>query len=204
MTDADSDSGNRPTGDVTELLEAAAKGAVAERDELLRIVYEELKRIARSHMRGEREGHTLGATGLVNESWIRLFRATGAELSPSFAHRHAFYKAAATAMRRILIDHARARTAGKRPPPGGPGRVSLDLLEASVDADPHDLVSLDDALCRLEAEDERSAAVVRLRFYGGRSIEEVAQMLGLTDRTIKRDWEFARARLQQLLEAPPS
>ncbi|MBX3372876.1 MAG: sigma-70 family RNA polymerase sigma factor [Phycisphaeraceae bacterium] len=193
--------GQRPGPEITRLLHAAAAGSVSERDELLRIVYEELQKIARSHMRGERMDHTLGATALVNESWLRLFRMSGTEPPPAFAHRHAFYKAAATAMRRILIDHARARAAGKRGSARRPGRIALDLLEASVSADPDDLVSLDDALCRLEQEDDRAATVVRLRFYGGRSIEEIAQMLSVSDRTIKRDWEFARARLQQILES---
>lgn len=199
----------RPPGEVTLLLEQARQGSDAARDRLLEIVYDELMIVARSHMRGERSDHTLGATGLVNESYLRLFKATGGDESPdaagaSFEHRHAFYKAAATAMRRILIDHARARVAAKR---GGKqarssigGAVSLDVLEASSEADPADLLSLDDALCRLEGEDERAASVVRLRFYGGRSVEEIAELLGVSSRTVKRDWEFARARLQQLME----
>ncbi len=205
---SEADQGNpegREPGEVTLLLEQARRGSDAARDRLLEIVYDELMIVARSHMRGERSDHTLGATGLVNESYLRLFRATGGEDSPaSFEHRHAFYKAAATAMRRILIDHARARVAAKRG--GGRGRsgvggaVSLDVLEASGSADPADLLSLDDALCRLEGEDERAGSVVRLRFYGGRSVEEIAEMLGVSSRTVKRDWEFARARLQQLME----
>ncbi|MFI4854456.1 MAG: ECF-type sigma factor [Phycisphaerales bacterium JB065] len=195
----------RQPGEVTQLLEQARQGSDKARDRLLEIVYDELMIVARSHMRGERSDHTLGATGLVNESYLRLFRATAGEDTPaSFEHRHAFYKAAATAMRRILIDHARARVAAKR---GGKqvrssigGAVSLDVLEASAQADPVDLLSLDDALCRLEKEDERAGAVVRLRFYGGRSVEEIAELLGVSSRTVKRDWEFARARLQQLME----
>lgn len=192
-------------GEVTLLLEAARQGSVPARDRLLEIVYDELRIVARSHMRGERGDHTLGATGLVNESYLRLFRATGGDDTPaSFEHRHAFYKAAATAMRRILIDHARARVAakrgGKRGRSGLGGAVSLDVLEASAEADPADLLSLDDALSRLEGEDERAASVVRLRFYGGRSVDEIADLLGVSSRTVKRDWEFARARLQQLIE----
>ncbi len=191
---------SREAGDVTQLLDAAAKGSTTDRDRLLQIVYDELRVIARSHMRNERSDHTLGATELVNESYLRLFRVAG-ETSPiAYQHRHAFYKAAATAMRRILIDHARARAAGKRSNPRHSGRICLDLLQASSEADPHDLLSLDDALSRLEAEDERAASVVRLRFFGGRQIEEIADMLGVTGRTIKRDWEFARARLQQIIE----
>jgi len=195
----------RVPGEVTLLLEQARRGSDRARDRLLEIVYDELMIVARSHMRGERSDHTLGATGLVNESYLRLFKAAGSDETPaSFEHRHAFYKAAATAMRRILIDHARARVAAKRG--GGQrrsaigGSVSLDVLEASAQADPADLLSLDDALCRLEEEDDRAGAVVRLRFYGGRSVEEIADLLGVSSRTVKRDWEFARARLQQLME----
>ena len=202
-------SGREP-GEVTLLLEQARGGSDAARDRLLEIVYDELRIVARSHMRCERDDHTLGATARVNESYLRLFRAAGAgaedgDPTPAtYEHRHAFYKAAATAMRRILIDHARARVAVKR---GGGrarsslgGAVSLDVLEASASSDPADLLSLDDALSRLEGEDERAASVVRLRFYGGRSIDEIADLLGVSSRTVKRDWEFARARLQQLME----
>lgn len=192
---------NRPSsGEVTQLLDAARAGNLSARDRLLELVYQELRTIAASKMRGERADHTLGATGLVNESYLRLFRIAGQEAPLSFAHRHAFYQAAATAMQRILIDHARARGARKR---GGSAarRISLDVLEAAAHADPSDLLSLDDALCRLQEEDERAAAVVRMRFFGGRQFEEIAQLNGVTVRTIKRDWEFARARLQQLMEA---
>jgi RNA polymerase sigma-70 factor (ECF subfamily) len=198
----DNQSGNRDQerGEVTALLESAAGGSISDRDRLFQIVYDELRVIARSHMRGERDDHTLGATALVNESYLRLFRIAGQSPSTAFEHRHAFYKAAATAMRRILIDHARARAAGKRTDPRQTGPISVDLLQASMQADPHDLLSLDEAISRLEQEDERAASVVRLRFFGGRQIEEIAEVLGVTARTIKRDWEFARARLQQFLE----
>jgi RNA polymerase sigma factor (TIGR02999 family) len=197
--EGDSD-GAGARGDVTLLLASAAAGSTTDRDRLLQIVYDELRVIARSHMRAERPDHTLGATALVNESYLRLFRVAGETAPTTFEHRHAFYKAAATAMRRILIDYARARAAGKRSG-GMSGRpISVDVMEASVNADPHELLSLDEALSRLEAEDERAATVVRLRFFGGRQIEEIADVLGVTSRTIKRDWEFARARLQQLLE----
>jgi len=196
-------------GDITRLLEQAGAGSVEARESLLKEVYSELRVIAASHMRHERNDHTLGATALVNESYLRLIHTLGgidqqdttSENDPySFAHRHAFYKAAATAMRRILIDHARAKATHKRAGAVRGRRISIDLIEASTLADPHYLLSLNDALCRLESEDERAASVVRLRFFAGRQIDEIAEMLEVSSRTVKRDWEFARARLQQIIE----
>lgn len=191
---------SRSRGEITRLLDEANAGSAAAREELLRTVYEELRLIAIAHMREERPDHTLGATALVNESYLKLFQATDVPHTFTYTHRHAFYKTAATAMRRILIDHARARATGKRAMPKQDRRISLDLVEASTSADPDDLLSLDRALSRLEEEDERAATVVRLRFFAGRQIEEVADMLEVSARTVKRDWEFARARLQQLIE----
>lgn len=194
-----------PAGDVTLLLEAAREGASGAQERLLELVYEELKRIAAGQMKGERGDHTLGATALVSESYLRLFRGVEGEAAAGgtlpYGHRRAFYQAASTAMRRILVDHARSRGAVKR---GGPKRgVDIDVgsISATMGVDPADLLSLDDALIRLEGEDERSAMVVRLRFYGGRQLEEVAELLGVNVRTVKRDWEFARARLQELIES---
>lgn len=189
-----------PPGDVTMLLAAARDGAPDAQERLLALVYDELRAIAASQMRGEKEGHTLGATALVSESYIRLFRAAGIEGALPYGHRRAFYQAAATAMRRILIDHARAKGAVKRGAARGRAGIDVEAVGASSEIDPSDLLSLDDALSRLEGEDERAALVVRLRFFGGRQLEDIAQMLGVNARTIKRDWEFARARLQQLIE----
>ena len=196
--------------DITRLLDQAGAGSSEAREHLLEEVYNELRVIAASQMRHERDDHTLDATSLVNESYFKLIRSLGGEgaddLDQSlelfkFSHRHAFYKAAATAMRRILIDHARAKATGKRSGENKGRRVSIDLIEASTLDNPHDLLSLDDALSRLESEDERAASVVRLRFFAGRQIDEIAEMLDVSSRTVKRDWEFARARLQQLIEA---
>jgi RNA polymerase sigma factor (TIGR02999 family) len=195
-----------PAGDVTLLLEAARDGASGAQERLLELVYEKLKRIAAGQMKGERGDHTLGATALVSESYLRLFRGVGSgewgtEGALPYGHRRAFYQAASTATRRILVDHARSRGAVKR---GGPKRgVDIDVgsFSATMGVDPADLLSLDDALVRLEGEDERAATVVRLRFYGGRQLEEVAELLGVNVRTVKRDWEFARARLQELIES---
>lgn len=193
---------DRTRGDITQLLAEVNAGDAAAREELLRTVYEELRKIAIAHMRNERADHTLGATALINESYLKLFQSAGDEALPySFAHRQAFFKTAATAMRRILIDHARSHAYAKRARPKGERRISVDLVEASTASDPQDLLALDDALSRLEEEDERAASVVRLRFFAGRQIEEVADLLNISPRTVKRDWEFARARLQQLIEA---
>lgn len=198
----DASDAHRTRGEITQLLDEVNAGSPAAREALLRTVYEELRKIAISHMRNERPDHTLGATALINESYLKLFQTVDDEAPPfSYAHRHAFFKTAATAMRRILIDHARGRATGKRAAPGGSRRISADLVEASTDADPHDLLSLDEALSRLEEEDERAASVVRLRFFAGRQIEEIAEMFNVSPRTIKRDWEFARARLQELIES---
>ncbi len=198
-----------PEGKITRLLDEAESGSSIAREQLLNEVYNELHVIASSQMRQERDDHTLGATALVNESYLKLIHSLGGSGDPDsdssvsfkFAHRHAFYKAAATAMRRILIDHARSKSTHKRSGTIKGRRVSIDLIEASTLNNPHDLLSLDDALSRLEDEDERAAQVVRLRFFAGRQIDEIAQILDLSTRTVKRDWEFARARLQQLIEA---
>lgn len=193
--------GDQPRGDITLLIADAQSGHAQAQEQLLSEVYRELRIIAAAYMRHERAGHTLGATALVNESYLKLFGGA-APSGMSFAHRHAFFKAASVAMRRILIDHARTRAASKRSPGRGRHVISADLEIASRDADPHDLMALDEALKTLEAEDKRSADVVHLRFFAGRSLGEIAAMFGVSERTVKRDWEFARARLQQLLDMP--
>lgn len=191
-----------PRGDITLLIHDAQSGRVQAQEQLLSEVYDELKVIAAAYMRHERAEHTLGATALVNESYLKIFGGDTIHVRLSFSHRHAFFKAASVAMRRILIDHARAKAAAKRSPGTGRRVISADSEIASQDADPHDLIALDEALKIFESEDPRAASVVQLRFYAGRQLSEIAEMLGVTERTIKRDWEFARARLQQLLDAP--
>ncbi len=189
-----------PRGDITMLIEDAQSGRAKAQEQLFREVYRELRTIAAAYMRHERAGHTLGATALVNESYLKIFGGDSTQIGMSFSHRHAFFKAASVAMRRILIDHARAKAAAKRSPGAGRRVISADLEIASQDANPHDLLELDEALALLEREDERSAAVVQLRFFAGRQLHEIAEMMGVSERTIKRDWEYARARLQQLLD----
>jgi RNA polymerase sigma-70 factor (ECF subfamily) len=197
-----------PAGDVTRMLSASAAGDELARDQLLELVYHELHRMAQARMRGERANHTLGATALVNEAYLKLVRSLDADAAtqPAYTDRHSFFNAAAAAMRRILIDHARARGSQKRAgrDPHAQRRIPLDLLHASTAVDAADLLSLDDAISRLQQVDPRAAEVVRLRFFAGQDLDTVAELLNVSSRTIKRDWEFARAWLQQVLdEAAP-
>ena len=183
------------TGDVSRQLRAIAEGDPRAADALLPLVYEELRSLARARMRRERPDHTLEATELVHEAYLRLL---GGE-DVSWNGRGHFFAAAAVAMRRILIDHARARGREKR---GGddqgraPRKLSLTLAGAAhlaVEGDPEEVFALDEAIMRLEAHDARAAQVVRLRYYAGLTTEETAAALNLSPRTVKRDWNFARA-----------
>jgi RNA polymerase sigma factor (TIGR02999 family) len=180
-------------GEVTRLLAATAKGDRAAYDELLPLVYDELCGIAHRHLRGERPGHTLATTDLVHEAYFAL---VGIE-RVSWVDRAHFLAVAARAMRRVLIDHAKARSAKKRG--GGHQRADLDVdaLPASM---PDELVlALDDALQRLEQRDERYGRVVECRFYAGMSIEETASALEVSPATVKRHWSMARAWLHREL-----
>lgn len=199
MSDVD-----RNPGDVTQLAAASAAGSSDARDRLIELVYAELLTLARSRMRDERLDHTLSATALVNETFLRLFRLAGVDEPGQlpWMNRATFFKSAATAMRRILVDHARAKGAKKR---GGQVKrqltpISVDLLEVAATTDPDTIVSLDDAISRLDKVDERAATVVRLRFFAGQELTVIAELLDISDRTVKRDWEFARAWLQQAME----
>ena len=204
MDESPSSGNMRPEQEhITELLAQSTSGSEEACDKLLTLVYTELHALARSRMRGEGADHTLSATALVNEAYVRLFRATGQEGGDArhWASRSNFFAAAATAMRRILIDHARSKATAKR---GGPRRVfasdvMLDVLEAARTLDPAEVLALDDAISRLKEVDDRAAEVVRLRFYGGLEIADVAAALETSDRTVKRDWEFARAWLKDAL-----
>jgi RNA polymerase sigma factor (TIGR02999 family) len=158
-------------------------------------VYDELRAIAHARMRGERTGHTLQSTELVHEAYVRLRPPGGGE----WVNRAQFFAAAAEAMRRILIEHARARGRLKRggDAEGRPApKVSLDIAEVAAladDQDPDTILALDRAIERLARNDERAARIVRLRFYAGLSVDEVAEILEITARTVLRDWAFARA-----------
>ena len=181
--------GSRPPPDaVTEALARAAGGGQEAFDELFPLVYAELRRIAGREMRHEKPGRTLQTTALVHEAYLRLLK----DAALSFESRAHFLGVAARAMREILIEHARARTARKR---GGAGavRITLDDLVAPVTTPSVDVLALDEALERLARLDERHARVVELRYFGGLSVEETAAALGLSPATVKRAWTLARA-----------
>jgi RNA polymerase sigma factor (TIGR02999 family) len=154
---------------------------------LLPLVYDELRGLARAKLRHERQGHSLQATALVHEAYIRMLGAD----SPSWNDRGHFFRAAAEAMRRILIDHARKRGRAKR----GGGRIQVTLGDVQVGAGLplEDLLALDEAIQRLEEQDPRMAEIVRLRFFAGLSVEETAETLDVSERTVKREWAVARA-----------
>lgn len=181
-----------PDAAVTRILRDIGRDPDAA-NELLPIVYDQLRDIARRRMSGERPDHTLDATALVNEAFVRLI---GSE-PVTWEDRSHFYAAAAQAMRRILIDHARRRNADKRG--GGKGRLPLDVVDLASSDDPALVLAIDEALNTLEHEDPRAASIVRLRFFAGLDVEEVARALDLSERTVLRDWAFARARLFELM-----
>jgi len=179
-----------PNRDITELLNDSEDPSSSE---LLDQVYAQLKRIAQTRMSQERPDHTLQATALVHEAYAKLLG--DAELSwKSRAH---FFHAAAQAMRRILIDHARSKNAAKRG--GDQRRVPLGLIDLAESQDPTQIMALEEAMRTLEGEDPRAAQIVSLRFYAGLSVERTALVLELSERTVVREWMFARARLFELL-----
>jgi RNA polymerase sigma factor (TIGR02999 family) len=164
-------------------------------------VYDQLRRAAQAAMANERTGHTLSATALVHEAYLKL-HAGGAVAFENEAH---FYAAATQAMRRILIDYARSRNADRR---GGKDarRVALKLTELPDPASDEDFsgfLILDEAISRLESADADAASVVRLRYFGGLSVGDAARILGVSEPTVKRTWAFARAWLKQAIEREP-
>lgn len=164
-------------------------------EQLIPIVYDELRRLAHRYMLGERPEHLLNTTALVNEAYLRLVQLE----SLNWKDRTHFFAIAATQMRRILIDYARSRRAVKR---GGETRqVSLDEQMLACGGDRIDLLALDEALKRLKALDPRKAQVVELRFFGGLSVEETASMLGVSSDTVLRDWRLARSWLYRELSS---
>jgi RNA polymerase sigma factor (TIGR02999 family) len=184
------------TQPVTELLLELRRGQAGAMDRLFPLVYEELRRVAHRALRGERTGHTMGTTGLVHEAFIRLADQTRLEVHDR-AH---FYGVAARAMRHILVDYARRHRASKR---GGPERniVALDEALVGVEERADALLALDEALTELERVDPRLAQVVQCRFFGGLTEEETGEVLGVTARTVRRDWLKAKGWLHHHLSA---
>ena len=182
-------------GDVTGLLARWNAGDGAALAELMPLVYSELRRLADAYMLRERNDHTLQPTALVHEAFLRLAGAR----DPKFDNRVHFYGAAAQAMRRILVDHARRRHAARRG--NNPTRLELDAVEPAAIDLRFDFVALDEALDRLAEVAPRPAKVVELRYFGGMSIDEVAVFLDIAPVTVKRHWAMARAWLYRALTA---
>jgi len=189
-TDADKPS-TSPQGLVTELLGRVSSGDRAATDELFPLVYDELRRLAAGAMAGERANHTLQATALVHEAYLRLVGPDS-----GWENRAHFFGAASRAIRRILVDHARAHESLKR---GGDWeRVTLDVQAVDASA-AIDLIALDEALGALGAIDAGMARLVELRFFGGLTVEQAAETLGISPATAAREWKFARTWLHAQL-----
>jgi len=178
---------------ITQGLLRLREGDSSAAAELFPMVYDELRALAASYFRQERSDHTLQPTALVHEAYMKLVNQKRAQ----WKDRAHFFAVAAEAMRRLLIDHARKHGAARRQPRTLP-RIGRDATDTPMSE--ADLVALDDAIERLRALNERQAHVVTLRFFGGMTVEEVAQVMNLSENTIKGDWRVARAWLQQALE----
>ncbi|HEX8352384.1 MAG TPA: sigma-70 family RNA polymerase sigma factor [Pyrinomonadaceae bacterium] len=172
--------------EVTQILHDWSGGDARAPERLMPFVYDELRRLARAFLAGERDGHMLQPTALVNEAYLRLVDQTRVD----WQNRAHFYAIASRMMRRVLIDHARAHATEKRG--GAAVHLSLEDVQVPVEQRAAGLLALDEALERLAAMDERKCRVVEMRFFGGLSDEEIAGALGVTTRTVLRDWKTAR------------
>ncbi len=180
------------------LIDAAASGEERAAAELLPLVYHELRELAGSYLRKSPPGHTLQPTALVHEAYLRLV----GQAPPGFAGRAHFFFAAARAMRDILVEHARQKLSLKK----GGGRQRIDLTQVTVATEipPAEMVALSEVLDRLERTDPRKHRMVMLRYFAGLTTDETAALLGVTARTVERDWRYARAWLHRELSADPS
>jgi len=180
-------------GDVTQILAAYAAGESRSIDQLVAAVYPELRRIAHNHLRGERQGHTLSTTGIVNEAYLALVDQSMA----SWRDRGHFFAVASKIMRNILIDYARRRKASKR----GGGAVRIEFTEnlAGKESNLDQLLLIDAALSQLAEKDPRLEKIVECRFFGGMTVRETAEVLDTSQRTVERDWTRAKAYLYQAL-----
>ncbi len=181
---------NHNTGELSKMLHSVGQGGDHRAEELLPLVYDELRSLARAKMARERPGQTLQATSLVHEAYMRVV----GDDDPGWNGRGHFFGAAAQAMRRILVEGARRKAQVKRG--GNLERVGLEEAELSVEPPGHDVLAVNEALQRLEAADERKGRIVELRYFGGLTNEEVARVLDLSVGTIEREWRFIRAWLQ--------
>lgn len=178
---------NSVSKNVTQLLQDLKGGDTSAEEKLISVVYDELRRLAAHYMRRERPDHTLQATALVHEAFLRLTE----QRDVSWQNKAHFFGVAAQLMRRVLIDHARARLRTKR----GAGGQKLPLDEGLIltDAAPLELLAVNDSIERLAKLDARQAHIVELRFFGGLSVEQTAEFLGISPKTVKRDWSVAKA-----------
>jgi RNA polymerase sigma factor (TIGR02999 family) len=181
--------------DVTRILDALQHGDPKAADELLPLVYDELRRLAAHKMANEQPGQTLQPTALVHEAWLRLV----GEGDSQWQNRAHFFCAAAEAMRRILIDNARRKQALRRG--GGQVRVELEATALEAPADDEQILQVNEALEALAAEDPAKAQIVKLRYFVGLSHEEIAALLGVNEKTVRRHWEVAKVRLFQSIKA---
>ncbi|MCE9595666.1 MAG: sigma-70 family RNA polymerase sigma factor [Planctomycetes bacterium] len=179
--------------DFTRVLRSAQAGDARAAEELAGLLYQELRELARREMAGERRDHTLQPTALVNEAYLRLVDG-----GASFADRESFFAAAANAIRRVLVDHARKRAREKRG--GHLVRVPLEGLDVAESMVDEDLLALDDALEALATVDPAKARIVELRFFAGLSVDELAKTVGASESTLRREWRLARAWLRTRME----
>jgi RNA polymerase sigma factor (TIGR02999 family) len=183
-------------GEITHLLGLAYEGDKKAEARVFELLYNDLRRLAASYVGRERRGHTLQPTALLNEAYLRLVSTGWSD----WKSRSQFLAAAAKVMRHVLVDWARARCSKKR---GGRWvRIELDRAEVQISASPEQILDLDRALDLLAQQHQRCARVVELRYFGGMADDEIAKIIGVTDRTVTRDWQFGRAWLEGVLNKP--
>ena len=180
--------------EITLLLDAIARGESCASEDLLPLVYDELRRLASARMVGEAAGQTLQPTALVHEAWLRLVKEDGR----TWRNRAHFFRAAAQAMRRILVDRARHKSSLKCG--GGDVKVSLEDVDLAATTTDDRVLLVDQSLERLEKEDPESARVITLKFFGGLTNKEVAKILGVTERSVERQWAYAKASLFEMVQ----
>ena len=173
------------TKPITELLSRCSAGDVQAQNAVFELAFKDLRKLARAYLQSERPNHTLQPTALVNEAYLRILKGS----RPNLKNRGHFFAVAARAMREVLVDHARKVKAKKR----GGAKISLESALASAPQQSAALLALDEALTRLATWDARQAKIVEMRFFGGLSEEEIASHLKVSQRTVKRDWNLARA-----------